>query len=88
MSLDAADANNKDLAQRTMSDKIFKDRAHKIALNPKYDGYERGLASMVYLFYDKKTGSGMKANVNEVLAQELHKPVIKKSKVSKESKCM
>ena len=52
----------------------MKDRAYEIAINPNYDGYQRGLACLVYKFFDKKTGSG--ANVNEVLAQELHKPVI------------
>ena len=57
----------------------MKDRAYNVNINSKYDGYQRGLASMVYKFFDKKkTGSG--ANKNEVLAQELHKPVIKKSK--------
>ena len=52
----------------------MKDRAYEIAINPNYDGYQRGLACLVYKFFDKKTGSG--ANVNGVLAQELHKPVI------------
>ena len=66
----------KDLAKRTISDKILKDRAYESAIKPKYDGYQRGLASMVYKFFDKKIGSGM--NVNEVLAQELHKPMNKK----------
>ena len=42
----------KDLVKRTESDKILKDKAFKIASNPKYDGYQRGLASMVYKFYD------------------------------------
>ena len=42
------------------------------------DGYQRALASMVYKFFDKKTGSGI--SVNKPLAKELHKPVIKKSK--------
>ena len=49
------------------------DRACQIAINPKYDGYRKGLASMVYTFSDKKIGS--RANENEVLPQELHKPV-------------
>ena len=51
-------------------------KTHEIAINPKYDAYQRGLGSMMYKFVDKKIGSGV--NVNEVLAQELHKPVIKK----------
>ena len=73
-------ANSKDLAKGTASDKVFKDRAYEFALNPKYDGYQRGLASVVYTFFDKKIGSGTKANVNEVLAHHLNKPVIKKFK--------
>ena len=45
--------NYKGLARRTVSDKILRDRAFNIAANPKYDGYQRGLASMVYKFFDK-----------------------------------
>ena len=44
----------KDLARRTASDKVLRDKAFNIAKNPKYDGYERGLASTVYKFFDKK----------------------------------
>ena len=44
----------KDLARRTTSDKVLRDEAFNIAKNPKYDGYQRGLASMVYKFFDKK----------------------------------
>ena len=56
----------------------MKDGAYEIARNPKYDGYQRGLASMLYKFFDNKTG--LRASVNEVLAKELHKPLIKKFK--------
>ena len=50
----------KDLKRRTFSDKILRDKALNIAKNPKYDGYQRGLASMVYTFFDKKSkGSGV-----------------------------
>ena len=50
----------KDLARRTASDKVLRDKAFNIAKNPKYDGYQRGLASMVYKFFDKKSkGSGV-----------------------------
>ena len=43
-----------------ISDKILRDKALNIAKNPKYDGYQRGLASMVYTFFDKKSkGSGV-----------------------------
>ena len=44
----------KDVARRTASDKVLRDKAFKIAKNAKYDGYQRGLASMVYKFFDKK----------------------------------
>ena len=43
-------ADSKDLAKRTVSGKVFKDRAYEIALNPKFDGYQRGLVSMVHRF--------------------------------------
>ena len=45
----------KDLVRRTQSDKVLKDKAFKIASDPKYDGYQRGLASMVYKFFDKNS---------------------------------
>ena len=44
----------KDLKRRTQSDKVLKNKAFAIARNPKYDGYQRGLASVVYKFFDKK----------------------------------
>ena len=75
---DAAYSDSKDLAQRTISDKILRDRAYKIAKNRGYDGYKRALTSMVYKFFDGKTGSGI--SVYEQLAEELHKPVFKKFK--------
>ena len=49
----------KDLAKRTQSDKVLRDKASKIASEPKYDGYQRGLVSMVYNFLDKKSGNGI-----------------------------
>ena len=49
----------KDLKRRTASDKVLRDKAFNVAKNPKYDGYQRGLASIVYKFFDKKfKGSG------------------------------
>ena len=48
--------NFKDLARRTASDKVLGDKAFNIAKNPKYHGYQRGLSSMVYKFFDKKNG--------------------------------
>ena len=59
----------KDLTRRTASDKIFCDKALNIAKNSKYDGYQAGLAPMVFKFFDKKSlllgdkfafGSGIK----------------------------
>ena len=75
---DSAYADNKDLINRTKADKVLKDKAYNIASNPEYDGYQRGLASMVYKFFNKKSiGSGVKDS-SLILADELHKPVIKK----------
>ena len=74
---DAAYTDNKDLLNRTRADKILRDKAYAIASNPQYDGYQRGLASMVYKVFDKKTvGSGVNENIE--LANELHKPIIRK----------
>ena len=82
---DAAYSDSKDHTKRTAADKIFKNRAFNIAKDPKYDGYQRGLAFMVYKFFDKKSaGSGTKhvnAKItpqNQQLAKELHKPIIRK----------
>ena len=52
---DMAYGKSKDLIKRTQSDKVLKDEAFKIANNLNYDGYHRGLASMVYKFFDKKS---------------------------------
>ena len=67
---DAAYSDSKDLAERTISDKILKDRPYEIAGNRGYDGYQRALVSMVYKFFDKKTRSWISAN--EQLSEELH----------------
>ena len=81
---DAAYADNKDLLNRTRADKILRGKAYTIASNPQYDGYQRGLASMVYKFCDSKVYSpgrntvGRGFNENIKLANELHKPIIKK----------
>ena len=61
--------------------KLLREKAFNIAKNTKYDGYQRGLALMVYQFFDKKTsGNGIKnGNIsNKQLAKELQKPVIRK----------
>ena len=85
---DSAYADHKDLINRTEADKFLRDKANDIASNREYDGYKKGLASMVYKFFDKKSmGSGIKKDATKssslessslILADELHKPVIKK----------
>ena len=87
---DSAYADHKDLINRTKSDKVLRDKTYDIASNPEYDGYQRGLASMVYKFFDKKstaepsslerTGSGINTTKpsSSILADELHKPIIRK----------
>ena len=71
----------KDLEKRTQSDIVLKNEALKIASNPKYNGYERGLASIVYNFFDKKCRrSRLKS---QQLADELHKPIIRNFKKRK-----
>ena len=95
---DAAYSDSKDLTKRPVADKILRDKAFNIAKDSKYDGYQRGLASMVYAFFDSKValfdkkskGSGVTAepsakhvntklaSQNQQLAEELHKPIIKK----------
>ena len=77
---DMAYGDFKDLNRRTFADKVLRDKAFNIVKDPKYDGYQRGLASMVYKYFDKKTsGSGIKnENIsNKELTEELHKPIIK-----------
>ena len=85
---DMAYGDFKDLKIRTPADKVLRDKAFYIAKNPKYDGYQRGLVSMVHKLFDKKTkGSGAtlanKSAIkyipqNEQLAEELHKPITRK----------
>ena len=82
---DMAYGDFKVLKRRTQSDKVLKDKAFEIANNPKYDGYQRGLASMIYKFFDMKSkGAGIKNEIkNQQLANELHKPIIRKFKKRK-----
>ena len=68
---DMAYGDFKDLNRRTASDKVLRDKAFNIAKNPKYHGYQRGLTSMVYKFFDKMfAGSGV---VNNEIKQIFHK---------------
>ena len=78
---DMAYGNFKDFKKRTAADKVLRDKAFNIAKNLKYDGHQRGLAGMVYQFFDKKAkGSGIKNEnkQNEQLADDLHRPIIRK----------
>ena len=73
---DSAYADHKDLINRTKLDKVLRDKAYDIASNPEYDGYQRGLASMVYKFFDKKSmGSGINTAKpsSSILADEKRK---------------
>ena len=82
---DMAHEKSKDLIKRTQSEKVLKDKAFKIASYPKCDGCQRGLASMK--FFDKTSkGSGTANEPNYQLANELHKPTIRKFK--KKEKCI
>ena len=65
--------------KRTAADKLLRDKAFNIAKDPRYDGYQRGLASMVYKFFDTNKSTPQ----NEQLAEELHKPIIRKFKKEK-----
>ena len=79
---DMAYGDYKDLTRRTAADKALRDKAFNIAKNPEYDGYQRGLASIVYKLLDKKnSGSDIKnENIsNKELREELRKPIIRKS---------
>ena len=92
---DAAYSDSKDLTKRTLPDKVLRDKSFNIVKDPKYDGYQRGLASMVYKAFDKKSasladkstkGSGINSKStrqNQQLVKELHKPIIRKFKKRK-----
>ena len=69
------------LAKITQSDKFLRNKAFKIVSDPKYDGYQRGLASMVHnSFYKTSSGSGIVNEPNYQLANELQRPIIRKFK--------
>ena len=81
---DMAYGKAKYLVRRTQSDKVLRDKAFNITNDPKYDGYQRSLASMVYKFFDKKSSRGNITNEpNFQLADELQKPIIRKCKKRK-----
>ena len=70
---DMAYGKSKDLAKRTRSDKVLRDKTFKIASDPKYDGYQRGLASMVCNIFDKKSSGNGVAEPHYQLANKLLK---------------
>ena len=84
---DMAYGDFKGLARRADFDEVLRDKAFNIAKTPKYDVYERGLPSIVYKLFDKKTaiaGINIDENKstfdNEKLAEELHKPILENLK--------
>ena len=81
---DMAHGKTKDLAKRTQSDKVLRDKAFRIESDPKCYGYQRRLASMVDKFFDKKSsGSSIVNEPNYELANQLHKLIIRKFKKRK-----
>ena len=78
---DMAYGKSKDLPKRIQSDRVLREKAFKIANDPKYHGYQRGLASMIYkFFYKKSSGSGVDTKPNCQLMSELYQQIIKKFK--------
>ena len=76
----------KGLIRRTSSDNILRDKAFNIDKNLKSDGYQRGPASMVEIFFGKNTSGGGVKNenlLNMELTKELHKPIIRNLKNQK-----
>ena len=81
---DMAYGKAKDLVRITRSDKFLRDKAFKIASDPKYDGYQRGLASMVYKCFDKKSsGSGITNEPNYQLEMKFISLLLKNLKKEK-----
>ena len=85
---DSAYAKCKDRANRRQCDMVLKNKVLKIAADPRVNGCQSGLASMVYKFFNERTkGSGInnKGNllVNSQLAEEFHKSIIKNFKMRK-----
>ena len=71
------------LTRGTTFDKILHDTAFNIGKNPKYDGYQMGLASTVYKRFDKKLLAAVFKIKLFLSAEELHKPIIRKFKKRK-----
>ena len=78
--------NFKDLTRKTASDKVLRDKAHNVAKNLKDHEYQRGIAAMVYRFFDRKISGSDNKNENisnQEIAVELHTPIVKKYKKQK-----
>ena len=82
---DMAYGDFKEIAKRTAADKVVRDKVFRIAIDQKYDGYQRRLTSMTYRFFDKKSsGSRLPSNKENIqIANELHKTIIGKFKKRK-----
>ena len=72
----------KDLTRRTASDKMLRYKAFNIAKNPKYDGYQRGLASIIYKFFDKQTYGGVATLGQSENLSTLNKSTIENDNIS------
>ena len=69
----------KHLSRRTFADKVLRDKAFIIPKDLEHDGYQHGIASITYNFFDKKTSdSSIENTSNKELAKELHKPIVRK----------
>ena len=67
------------MSKRTELDKVLSNRVLEISSNANYYGYQRGLTTMVYKLFDKKSaGSGVNVMPNQQLSNELQKPIIEK----------
>ena len=72
--------------QKNEPDNVLRDKAFKITSDPKYDGCQRGLTSMIFKFFDKKSSeSGAATEPNYQLFNEFHRQIIKKFKRAKVS---
>ena len=72
----------KDSLNKKKSDIVSKNKALKITVDPKVNGYQRSLAAMVYKIFNERTKRlGLKYDnkltENKILAEELRKPIIK-----------
>ena len=63
---------SKKLVKITQSDKVLKDKACKIASNPKYDGNQKGLASMVYNFFIKSLKEVIFSLMNQIINWQMN----------------